>query len=228
MALESSQADARLQAALAECRNKNFEKGRGMLEQLVADDPQNHKAMNALGKVLVIMREPDAAIEQFEKAIDVRPDFSEAIVNLAQTHYRLGNYPEARTYYERIVEYEPKNADGHFGLANVYRKQEKYKDAIREYNDALEINSRDAQAYVNLGLCHYKVDNFHDAIYNFQMALELGGDNPKAFMNLALSLEKTERYAEACEYWERYLDTEPKDAYLDLAIEHLAMCKTKF
>jgi tetratricopeptide (TPR) repeat protein len=110
----------------------------------------------------------------------------------------------------------------------VYRKQEKYKDAIREYNDALEINPRDAQAYVNLGLCHFKESNYHDAIYNFQMALELGGDNDKAFMNLALSLEKTERFAEACEYWERYLDTEPTDAYLDLAVEHLAMCKTKF
>jgi tetratricopeptide (TPR) repeat protein len=110
MALDSSQAEARLKEALGECRNKNFDKGREMLETLIAEDPENYKAMNALGKVLVIMREPDTAIEWFEKAIDVRPDFSEAIINLAQTYYRLGEYPEARNLYERMVEYEPKNA----------------------------------------------------------------------------------------------------------------------
>jgi len=228
MALDPAAAETRLKEALGECRNRKFDKGRELLEQLVADDPENHVALDALGKVLVIMKEPDTAIEMFKKAIDLRPDFAKAILNLAQTHYRLGNLQEARNYYSRIVEYEPKNPDGHFGLANVYRKTEHYKDAIRAYNDALELNSKDAQAYINLGLCHFKDDNYHDAIYNFQMALEIGGDNPKAFMNLALSLEKTERYVEACKYWEQYLDTGPKDEYLDLAVEHLALCKTKF
>jgi tetratricopeptide (TPR) repeat protein len=227
MALDTNEAEGRLKEALGECRNKNFEKGRDLLESLIADDPENYAACDALGKVLVIMKEPDGAIEKFKQAIEIRPDFAKAILNLAQTFYKMVNCPDARNYYQRIVEYEPKNADGHFGLGNVYRKQEKYKEAARCYNDALEINPKDAQAYINLGLCHYKADNYHDAVYNYMMALELGGDNPKAFMNLALSLEKTDRYSEACQYWERYIDMAPKDEYLDMAIEHLSICKTK-
>jgi len=228
MALDPVKAEERLKAALMECRNKNFEKGKSMLQDLIKDDPENYKAYNALGKVLVLQKDTETAVDMFEKASKIRPDFTESVINLAQTLYKLGEYPEAKIYYQRIVETESKNADGHFGLANVYRKQESYKDAIREYNVALNLNPRDAQAYVNLGLCHYKDENYNDAVYNFKMALELGGDRMKAFMNLALSLEKLDRYSEACENWERFIDMEPKGSELDLAIEHLAICKTKY
>jgi tetratricopeptide (TPR) repeat protein len=228
MALDTAKAEARLNEALGECRKKNFEKGADLLDALVNEDPENWKARNAYAKVLGVLKETDAAIEQFKKAIEIRPDFSEAIINLAQTYYKSGNYPDARIYYQRMVEYEPKNAEGHFGLANVYRKTEKYKDAIKEYNDALEIKHDDSQAYINLGLCHYADGNYHDAIYNFKMALEMGGDRRKAFLNMALALEKTERWVEACENWERFIDTEPKGTELDLAIEHLQICKTKY
>jgi len=228
MALDPAVAKKRLEEALTECRNKNFEKGADLLEALLRDDPNNYEAENALGKVLVILNEPEAAIEHFKRAIDLRPDFSQAIAYLAQTYYKMGNYADARTYYQRLVEYEPKNPEGHFGLANVYRKTEKYKDAIREYNAALELKHDDAQAYINLGLCHYQEGNYHDAILNFRMALQYGGDRRKAFLNLALALEKMERYAEACEQWQNFIDTQPKGSELDLAIEHLAICKSKF
>ncbi len=228
MSLDPAVAESRLKEALGECRNKNFEKGRELLENLVTDDPENHLALNTLGKVLVILKEPEPAIEYFRKAVDVRPDFVEAIVNIAGVFYKAGDFADARTQYQRVVEYEPKNADGHFGLANVYRKTEHFKDAIREYNDALEINPKDAQAYINLGLCHYKDQNYHDAVYNYKMSLELGGDNRKAFMNLALSLEKQDRFSEAAENWTRFIDMDPKGSELDLAIEHLQMCKTKY
>jgi tetratricopeptide (TPR) repeat protein len=228
MALDPQKAEARLNEARAAAKNKDFEKAADVLESLVADDPGNYTAFNMLGKVLAALKESEPAIENFKKAIEIRPDFSEAIINAAQTFYKMGNYPDARTYYQRMVEYEPKNAEGHFGLANVYRKTEKFKDAIKEYNVALNIKHNDSQAYINLGLCHYNDGNYHDAIYNFQMALEMGGDRRKAFLNLALALEKTERYSEACENWERFIDTEPKGTELDLAIEHLQLCKSKF
>lgn len=228
MALDPQEAEARLNEARAAAKAKDFEKAADVLEGLVRDDPQNHAGFNMLGKVLTALKEPEPAIENFKKAIEIRPDFSEAIINVAQTYYKMGNYPDARTYYQRMVEYEPKNAEGHFGLANVYRKTEKFKDAIKEYNVALNIKHDDSQAYINLGLCHYNDGNYHDAIYNFQMALEMGGDKRKAFLNLALALEKTERYVEACENWERFIDTEPKGTELDLAIEHLQICKAKF
>ena len=132
MALDTAKAEARLNEALGECRKKNFEKGADLLDLLVTEDPANWKARNAYAKVLVILKDQEGAIEQFKKAIDVRPDFSEAIINLAQTFYKIGNYQDAKTYYQRMVEYEPKNAEGHFGLANVYRKTEKFKEAIQE------------------------------------------------------------------------------------------------
>lgn len=228
MALDPAVAESRLKEALGECRNRNFEKGKELLESLLAQDPENYKALNALGKVFLILKESDHALGCFLKAVSIRPDFSEAMVNAARVHYDAGNYADARNFYQRVVENEPKNADGHFGLGNVYRRQEKYKDAIKSYNDALQLNPKDAQAYINLGLCHYKDTNYHDATYNFMMALELGGDNRKAFMNLALCLEKQDRWSEAASNWTRFIDMNPKGEELEMAITHLQECRAKF
>jgi cytochrome c-type biogenesis protein CcmH/NrfG len=59
------------------------------------------------------------------------------------------------------------------------------------------------------------------------MGLEHDPKNMTGLMNLALSLEKSNRYKEAAETWQKYIDLEPKENDLQVALSHLGACQLK-
>lgn len=53
----------------------------------------------------------------FRKALDLRPDYVDAWINLAGACIRLGAYPDAARAGERAIALAPERSDGHFNLA---------------------------------------------------------------------------------------------------------------
>src|SRR5688572_14292965 len=62
----------------------NIQEALNEFQRAIAQDPDNADARNALGILLHLsFRRPTEAIEHYEKALEVRPTFSEARTNLA-------------------------------------------------------------------------------------------------------------------------------------------------
>ena len=79
--------------------------------------------MNNLGNVLVDLGVPGDAIENFEKAKGVHPDFAEAHNNLGKALMELGRYDEAEASYARALALKPdyNNADYNRSLLLLLR-----------------------------------------------------------------------------------------------------------
>lgn len=74
------------------------------LRRVIAIDPDNADALNALGYTLADQTERyEEAFELIQQALDLKPDEPAFIDSMGWVQYRLGNYTEAITYLRRAL-----------------------------------------------------------------------------------------------------------------------------
>lgn len=96
----------------------------------------------------------DEALELFDAAVRVKPDYHEALNNFGVAEMAAGNYDRAVENLTRAVEQRPGFADYRNNLGEAYLAKEEAKRAILEFEQAISINMYYADAYLNLGMAH--------------------------------------------------------------------------
>jgi tetratricopeptide (TPR) repeat protein len=93
-----------------------------------------------------------AAIEEFEKAIQLRPDLVEARVHLAAYLLESGNATGAAPLLEGAIRYDNDHLLAHLNLGDAYRLLGKTAEARRELDWVQKKDPQLAQVHYNLGL----------------------------------------------------------------------------
>jgi tetratricopeptide (TPR) repeat protein len=104
------------------------------------DDVADPKALNESGVVYARSMLYDEAVEKFERALEVDPDYMDARVNLAYAYYQIKKYDESISEFLRAIQLEPGNARLHFDLGLVYQESQDYKKAEEEFQVALKLD----------------------------------------------------------------------------------------
>ena len=90
----------------------------------------------------------EGAIEMYEQAIGIDPEFARAYSGLADAYVGLElrdfippeeGFPKARAAAERALSLDPDLAEAHTSLADVLKSEVRWEDAEREYRRALEL-----------------------------------------------------------------------------------------
>lgn len=113
------------------------------------------------------------AINDFTRAIRLKPDDEKAYYERAKIYNDKGNYENAINDFNKIVEINPNNTDAYFNRGISYDGLKKFSEAIEDYSKVIELDPGDDQAYNNRGqdfLLSYKFD---EAIKDWQKALEI-------------------------------------------------------
>ncbi len=65
-------------------------------------------AYNSLGWFVYLEKKwYDKAVEAFERAIQISPNFTEAYDSLGEAYFRMGRYPEAVKNFRKALELQP-------------------------------------------------------------------------------------------------------------------------
>ena len=80
------------------------------------------------------------AISQFQKAINLDPQFKEAHCNLAVVYIEQAAYEKAISSLEKAAHIDPDFIEAHFNLGIAYLRLGKFEDARNAANTALSIN----------------------------------------------------------------------------------------
>jgi tetratricopeptide (TPR) repeat protein len=94
--------------------------------------------------------DPAAAIEAYRRALHLRPDCTETLINLGRLHAEGGAVEQAAEYFTRAIELDPRDATAVYNLGVVAQDLGKDEDAIRLYQRALELDPALAEAHYNL------------------------------------------------------------------------------
>ena len=106
---------------------------------------------NNLGNVLSRRDRIDEAIAQYQKALEINPDYMEAHNNLGNAFARLGRFEEAMAQYRKALEIKPDYVEAHYNLGVTFARLGRIDEAIAQYRKALEIKPDYADALNNLG-----------------------------------------------------------------------------
>ena len=85
-----------------------------------------------VGQILSVQGKTDAAISHFERAIQLRPDFAEALIAVAKVRLNEKHYPEAIALLKRAVQLQPRNETAHYSLMLAFRNSGDLEAAKRE------------------------------------------------------------------------------------------------
>ena len=79
------------------------------------------------------------AIEQFNKVIEIYPDFKEAFSILGNAYYRNNQADLAISTYCRVKELDQDDADAYENTGVIYANMGKYEEAIREWEKVVKL-----------------------------------------------------------------------------------------
>jgi Flp pilus assembly protein TadD len=95
-------------------------------------------------------RDPVAAIDAYRRSLRLRPECTEAWINLGRMFAESGDPGAAHDCFTNALELDPGDATAYYNLGVVAQDAGKEVDAIGYYRRALELDPRLAEAHYNL------------------------------------------------------------------------------
>lgn len=184
---------------------------RGQLQQalqlgaeLAQRFPTSFLIFNILGVICFSLERFEDAVASYNKALQLKPDFSEAHNNLGNALKSLGRYEEAIACYNNALQIKPDDTEVHNNLGTTFIQLGRYKEAIARFTKVLQIKPGDMQACNNL-LEQYERDNnlpaLKDALENAKETLPEDDSNLLYHLGQLASREK--RLEDARTYLEK-------------------------
>jgi tetratricopeptide (TPR) repeat protein len=172
----------------------------------------NGVAHNNLGTTLDVKGEMDEAIDQFQIALQINPDYAEFHNNFGHALREKGRVNEAIAQYQEALQLYPGYAEAQFNLGNALGQNGRLDDAITHYEKALQIKPDYADAQFNLGNALLQKGRADEAVAHFQRALEINPNKAGIHLNLGLCFYRLGRMDEAISQYEKALQIEPADS----------------
>lgn len=139
--------------------------------------PQNH---NNLGDMYARHGDLEKAVEEFKRAIELKPNYGDAYHNLANVYHQMDESNLAIENYQKAIATNPNLWQSHQNLAAIYFESGQLDLAENELNEAITINPQNTFLYTNLGIVYLELNENEKAKAAFLRALEIDPQNQKA------------------------------------------------
>ena len=159
------------------------------------------------------------AVQMFERAVELDPNFALAFAGLSEARSRLIHYrwdlteeckAKAKMAADRALELQPELPEGHLALG-IY-----YYDCHREYDKALEELAiaeknlpNDSEIPFIMGAVRRRQGNFEEAVGCFKKAFELSPQNANITWEIGGTFMALRKYSEAEHYLNRAISIAP-------------------
>jgi CHAT domain-containing protein/lipoprotein NlpI len=152
------------------------------------------------------------AIEQFDRALEINPNFAEAYYLRGITHRQMDDTSKAVEDYTQALQIKPNLSEAHTSRASARSNIGDYKGAVEDYTQVLQSNPFDIEAYVNRGLVETRLGNNQAAIEDCTKALRLNPNYASAYVNRGLARSNIGDFNGALKDWTQAVENAPNDA----------------
>ena len=163
-----------------------------------------------LGRIYIEQGKNKEALDEFEKALLIDPNNTEAFIQRANTYLSTGNINEAELSYKKAIEIKPSYWKGYSYLGFFYFKQGNYSKAAAQFKQVITLNPNNAKGYRNIGSMYYIMDRYDDAIEMYNKSLEFEEDY-RTYNNLATIYGNRKDFKKAAETYEKLLKIKDTD-----------------
>ncbi len=169
---------------------KDLPAAMAMLDEVLKEDPKVIDAWFTLGNMSARRGRHTDAVGYFKRALALKADDEEAVINLAHAYRKLGRDDDALVGFRRFLELDPKNAQVHYAIAQILIDRGDNRGASEELRQALAVEPKMAAARIALGVVALNEGDLPRAAAEIRQALAEKPDVRLAHYNLALLAEK--------------------------------------
>jgi tetratricopeptide (TPR) repeat protein len=140
------------------------------------------------------------AQNDFNKAIELKPDYADAYNNRGSLFIKQGKMEEALDDLNKAVSYNNNLAQGYFNRGFILYQKKRYGEAIMDFTKVIEMKpevEKLTTTYNLLALAFMSEKKYEEALNNFNKAIELKPDFVEAINNRGSLLNAQGKYEEA-------------------------------
>lgn len=146
------------------------------------------------------------ALEYYDGAIRVKPDFGRAYFNRGNVLLELDDPKAALDAYASALLHKPDSAAAYFNSGNAYMRLAQHAQAIVAYEKALTLKPDFVDAEIAMGAALQDLKRTEDAVTSFRRALAIKPDYAEAHYNLGGALEESGMFEEAVTSLQKAID----------------------
>ncbi len=179
--------------------------------QALALEARNAKVQFSQGNVLNALGQHEAAASALRLALELEPDFPEALNNLGNILLSLRRHSESIATFERAIAQRTDYAEALANLANAQREASYPDLAEQALQEAIRIKPDFAAAHSNLGNAYFDQGKLDLALQSYHRGIELGQDDRDFVPNYLFALNYSPSLSDA-----------------DIAAETRRLCQAKY
>ncbi len=145
------EADLHLLLAIVSLRLREAQAAELYVRQALAIAPNHAEARTLLGWIdLEIRRDYDAAVQEYARVAELKPEFAEAYNNLGVALKKKGDLEKAMVNFNRALELRAGYGEARSNRGWVYVEQKRWREAREDFEQALKSDPQDEGALYGL------------------------------------------------------------------------------
>lgn len=154
------------------------------------------------------------AIEDFDKAIRLKPDVAEAFNNRGVAYDYKGDYERAIQDYDQVIKLRPDYAAAFNNRGLVYHEKGEYDRAIQDFDQAIRLKPGYAEAFESRGSAYLARGDYDRAIQDYGEAIKLEPNYAGDFSDRAFAYDCKKDYRRALQDYDLAVQLNPQDAHI--------------
>lgn len=191
--------------------------GEALLAKVQERDPKMYVVHFLLGEAASRNKDWEKSAAEFQRCLDLNPNFDQAMTGLARALFFLGKADDAKQWARSALKYNPQNYKAWYALGFVESREDK-SAAIADYEKGVAIQGNFAALRRDLGMLYFQQQNYAAAAKHLAKAAELGVEEAPLYNFLGISYDRSGRLAEAVDSYHHALklDDTLAEAHLNL------------
>lgn len=146
----------------------------GLLVSIGCSESKSAEEYYNEGLSLYSLGQYDLAIEKYNKALRIDPNYIEALNGKALSLFSLGKESESMIYVDKVLAIDPSDLDALNAKAILFAKKYDRENAIYYIDKAININPNDGASWANKALILYWFQDISEGSKCMAKARELG------------------------------------------------------
>jgi Flp pilus assembly protein TadD len=208
-------------------RNRDWRDETTLWQDVMSKDPTNPRPYMSLGLENLIQGDYPTAQEFFDKAIQLSPRSSHALILRGYLSFRQDKNQQALVEYAAALKLDPRSPYAFFYRGELYRKIGESDRALTDYYAALKFMPYYTDAYLGIAMAYLDKDDIIKATAACAKLVEIDPEDRRGYDCLGTLLVEQNRLSDAISLYKRGVLRNPKDGELwrglGIAYEKLGM-----
>ncbi len=158
------------------------------------------------GNTLYNLNRFKEALEVYDRAINLRPDYAEVWQEKAKTLYELKQYGESQSAYDKAIELNPEYLEAWTGRGYALDKLQQSQKAIASFEHALTIQPDYPPAWQGKGDALLNSQRYEEAIASYEKVVKFQPNLYQAWYNQGQAYQNLKQYEQAVQSYQKTVE----------------------